>query len=156
MQPSVEAVPSGAKGPEISSLLEKAQDLIIQCDYNLAGRFVDRILQRSPHHSEAKEMLGVVQLETGDLEGARLVGALGTLCVLRVLLIVCTRSDIPIPAASQSVCAEPTTTCCTSIPSPAERRRPANSPTALSCRGRSAYRSTQRKRTRLKCCACGG
>ena len=59
--------------PPIEALLGKAQDLLVQCDFELAGRFVDRVLQRSPHHAEAKEILGVIQLETGDLEGARQV-----------------------------------------------------------------------------------
>ncbi|KAI0316411.1 TPR-like protein [Amylostereum chailletii] len=71
--PSINAIQDEPKSlPDISALLEKAQDLIVQCDYPLAARFVDRVLQRAPHHSDAKEMLGVVQLETGDLDGARL------------------------------------------------------------------------------------
>jgi len=57
--------------PPISSLLEKAQSLIIQCDYDLAQRFVQRVLDREPKNVEAKEMLGVVQLETGDIESAK-------------------------------------------------------------------------------------
>jgi len=57
--------------PTIPSLIEKAQSLIIQCDYNLAARFINRILQRSPHDAEAKEMLGVVQIETGLIEEAK-------------------------------------------------------------------------------------
>ena len=61
-------------GPPISSLLEKAQTLIVQCDYDLAGRFVQRILEREPHNAEAREMLGVVQLETGNLDSAKTVG----------------------------------------------------------------------------------
>lgn len=59
--------------PSISSLLEKAQELIVQCDYELAGRFVQRVLERSPEHAEALEMMGVVQLETGELDAARKV-----------------------------------------------------------------------------------
>ncbi|KAI0033067.1 TPR-like protein [Vararia minispora EC-137] len=57
--------------PPLEALLEKAQDLLVQCDFELAGRFVDRVLQRSPHHAEAKEILGVVQLELGNVEDAR-------------------------------------------------------------------------------------
>lgn len=59
--------------PSVSSLLEKAQELIVQCDYELAGRFVQRVLERSPDHAEALEMMGVVQLETGELDAARKV-----------------------------------------------------------------------------------
>jgi Flp pilus assembly protein TadD len=62
--------------PPIDALLAKAQELLVQCDYKLASKFVDRVLQRSPHHPEAKEMLGVIQLETGDLDSARQVCSL--------------------------------------------------------------------------------
>ncbi|KAH9039695.1 hypothetical protein EDB84DRAFT_1477585 [Lactarius hengduanensis] len=57
--------------PTIEALLEKAQELIVQCDYDLAGRFIDRVLKRAPDNAEAKEMLGVVQLETGLLDAAK-------------------------------------------------------------------------------------
>jgi len=57
--------------PSIESLLQKAQELIVQCDYDLAGKFVERVLQRAPHNVEAKETLGVVQLETGLLDAAK-------------------------------------------------------------------------------------
>ncbi|KAH9935263.1 TPR-like protein [Amylocystis lapponica] len=57
--------------PPISSLLEKAQTLIVQCDYDLARRFVQRVLERQPDHAQGKEMLGVIQLETGDLDAAK-------------------------------------------------------------------------------------
>ena len=65
----------GEKGsePTIEALLEKSQDLIVQCDYNLARRFIDRVLNRTPDNVEAKEMLGVVQLETGLLDAAKQV-----------------------------------------------------------------------------------
>lgn len=59
--------------PSITSLLEKGQTLIVQCDYELAGRFVQRVLEREPHHAQAKEMMGVIQLETGELDAAKLV-----------------------------------------------------------------------------------
>ena len=59
--------------PTVAALLEKAQDLIVQCDYDLAGKFVERVLKRSPHNVEAKEILGVVQLETGLLDSAKQV-----------------------------------------------------------------------------------
>jgi len=59
--------------PTIEALLEKAQELIVQCDYDLAGKFVGRALQRAPDNVEGKEMLGVVQLETGLLDAAKQV-----------------------------------------------------------------------------------
>ena len=57
--------------PSISALLERAQALIVQCDYDLAGRFARRILEREAGHVEAKEILGVSQLETGELFAAK-------------------------------------------------------------------------------------
>ncbi|PPQ69807.1 hypothetical protein CVT25_009744 [Psilocybe cyanescens] len=64
--PSIQAAP-----PSTSSLLEKAQTLIIQCDYDLALRFIRRALEQDPKNVEAKEMLGVSLLETGELEAAK-------------------------------------------------------------------------------------
>ncbi|KAH9994822.1 hypothetical protein BJV77DRAFT_1059819 [Russula vinacea] len=57
--------------PTIEALLEKAQELIVQCDYDLAGKFVERVLKRAPDNVEGKEILGVVQLETGHLDAAK-------------------------------------------------------------------------------------
>ncbi|KAG5643011.1 hypothetical protein DXG03_001749 [Asterophora parasitica] len=57
--------------PTVASLLEKAQSLIIQCDYDLAQRFIRRILEREPSNAEAKEMLGVALLETGEIDAAK-------------------------------------------------------------------------------------
>ena len=59
--------------PAVEALLEKAQELIVQCDYDLAGKFVERALQRAPDNVEGKEILGVVQLETGALDAAKQV-----------------------------------------------------------------------------------
>ncbi|KZV68291.1 TPR-like protein [Peniophora sp. CONT] len=57
--------------PPLESLLEKAGELLVQTDFELCARFLDRILRRAPHHAAAKELLGVLQLETGDLDSAR-------------------------------------------------------------------------------------
>jgi hypothetical protein len=59
--------------PTIEAILEKAQELVVQCDYDLAGKFVERVLQRAPDNVEGKEILGVVQLETGLLDAAKQV-----------------------------------------------------------------------------------
>lgn len=59
--------------PSVEALLEKAQELIVQCDYDLAGKFVERVLKRAPDNVEGKEILGVVQLETGLLDAAKQV-----------------------------------------------------------------------------------
>ncbi|KAI8980175.1 hypothetical protein BD414DRAFT_493864 [Trametes punicea] len=57
--------------PSVPALLEKAQELIVRCDYELAGRFAKRVLEREPGNVEAKGVLGVTQLETGELEAAK-------------------------------------------------------------------------------------
>ncbi|TFK75231.1 TPR-like protein [Pluteus cervinus] len=62
---------ANAKGPSILALLEKAQDLIVQCDYELAEKFVRRVLEQQPSNAQATEMLGVVQLEQGEMDAAK-------------------------------------------------------------------------------------
>ncbi|KAF9066637.1 hypothetical protein BDP27DRAFT_1423668 [Rhodocollybia butyracea] len=65
---------AASPSPSIDSLLQKSQSLIIQCDYTLAARFIHRVLDQkpsNPHLAQAKEMLGVVQLELGDVEDAK-------------------------------------------------------------------------------------
>ncbi|KAG6851109.1 hypothetical protein H0H93_000989 [Arthromyces matolae] len=62
---------SPQNGPSVTSLLEKAQSLIVQCDYELAQRFIRRVLEQEPANAEAKEMLGVALLEMGEIEEAR-------------------------------------------------------------------------------------
>ena len=62
-----------APEPTVAGLLDRAQTLIVQCDYELAERFVKRILEREPNHAAAREMLGVVLLETGELFQAQQV-----------------------------------------------------------------------------------
>lgn len=57
----------------VPALISKAQSIIEQCDYDLANQLLQRILQRSPKNVEAREMLGVVQLETGSVQEARKV-----------------------------------------------------------------------------------
>lgn len=57
--------------PSTASLLEKAQSLIVQCDYELAVRFIRRALEQDPKNAEAKEMLGVSLLELGELDSAK-------------------------------------------------------------------------------------
>ena len=62
---------TNSKSPSVASLLEKAQSLIVQSDYDLAQRFIRRILEQQPDNAEAKEMLGVVLLELGEIGGAK-------------------------------------------------------------------------------------
>jgi len=64
---------SSTTTPSVPALIGKAQSIIEQCDYELANQFIQRILQRSPKNIEAREMLGVVQLELGQVREARKV-----------------------------------------------------------------------------------
>ncbi len=66
-------ISENSQAPSVSALLEKTQALIVQCDYNLANKFVRRVLERDSNNAEAKEMLGVIQLEIGELEAAKQV-----------------------------------------------------------------------------------
>jgi Flp pilus assembly protein TadD len=59
--------------PSIPALLEKARTLIDQCDYELAERFLHRLLEQSPADVAAREMMGIVQLELGEIDAARKV-----------------------------------------------------------------------------------
>lgn len=67
--------PSQSTHPPITSLLAKAQDLVIQCDYPLARKFIERVLSREDgavsEKNQAKEMMGVVLLELGEVEAAK-------------------------------------------------------------------------------------
>lgn len=65
-----------AKTPSIPALLEKAQELIVQCDYELALRFARRILEQQADNVEAREILGVSLLETGKIDAAKEVSCM--------------------------------------------------------------------------------
>ncbi|TRM64859.1 hypothetical protein BD626DRAFT_399757 [Schizophyllum amplum] len=60
-----------APAPTVDALLEKAQTLIVQCDYELARKFIQRVLEQQPDNAVAKEMLGVAHLELGELAPAK-------------------------------------------------------------------------------------
>ena len=62
-----------AAPPQTAALLEKAQALIVQCDYELAARFAKRILESEPDNADAREILGVSLLESDDIDGAKQV-----------------------------------------------------------------------------------
>lgn len=68
---SKSASSTSSTAPSIPSLLEKAEALIEQCDYELSLRFIRRILEREPGNAVAREMMGVALLETGELEEAK-------------------------------------------------------------------------------------
>lgn len=57
--------------PSTASLFEKAQVLVTQCNYELAHKFLVRVLDREPGHVNARELFGEVQLEMGELDAAK-------------------------------------------------------------------------------------
>lgn len=44
-----------------------------EMDLELARRFVDRILELEPQNFEAREMLGIIEVEEGNIPAARTV-----------------------------------------------------------------------------------
>ncbi|KIJ54713.1 hypothetical protein M422DRAFT_240793 [Sphaerobolus stellatus SS14] len=67
-----EASTSPAKAsPSIQSIYEKAQELVVQCNYDLAHKFLLRVLEQDANHTAARELLGEVQLEMGELDAAK-------------------------------------------------------------------------------------
>ena len=106
--------------PAIEALLEKAQELIVQCDYDLAGKFVERVLKRAPDNVVGKEILGVVQLETGLLDAAKQVRFTHPLQESRPAFSPA-MLDLLIIVAAQSRSTISATTRCASIPCPVER-----------------------------------
>jgi hypothetical protein len=65
-----QASTSAPAPPSLDALLDKARQLIIQCEYPLASRFAKRIVDREPAHLEGREILGYALLESGELEQA--------------------------------------------------------------------------------------
>lgn len=114
----------GKEPPSIPSLLEKAQTLIVQCDYDLAQRFALRILEREPSNVDGKEILGVTQLETGDIDSAKQVSSINCTeldLVLQLVLPPQSSVDILNPYSSTSRCTLTTTSFCPSISCSTER-----------------------------------
>lgn len=68
-----------SSAPSIPALYEKAHELVDQCDYELAARFLRRILEQDPSHIHARDLLAVVLLELGELSNAQSVSGC-TLC----------------------------------------------------------------------------
>ena len=75
-----------APAPTVEALLEKAQTLIVQCDYELARKFIQRALEQRPDNAVAKEMLGVSHLELGELDQAKQVRADIFPAITRILI----------------------------------------------------------------------
>ncbi|RSH94992.1 hypothetical protein EHS25_000077 [Saitozyma podzolica] len=68
-KPSTGAGPSSA--PDAASLIDKAHTLLAQSNFELAIKFLARAIQLEPANLEARELLGVAELEGGDPDVGR-------------------------------------------------------------------------------------
>ncbi|AAW44010.1 hypothetical protein CNBF2810 [Cryptococcus deneoformans B-3501A] len=70
---SKQAPPPQSSGQphDAASLIEKAHTLLAQSNFELAIKFLERALEVEPTHAEAKELLGIAELEGGDAERGR-------------------------------------------------------------------------------------
>lgn len=55
----------------MAQLLDKADEYINSCDYDLARKFCRRALDAEQNNTRALETLGFVELQSGDYEQAR-------------------------------------------------------------------------------------
>jgi tetratricopeptide (TPR) repeat protein len=80
-------------GPSAASLIDKAHTLLAQSNFDLAIQFLNRALEIDPENLEARELVGVGELEGGDAEVGREVSGvwclvLGCVCVVFVMFCV--------------------------------------------------------------------
>jgi Flp pilus assembly protein TadD len=73
-------------GPSAASLIDKAHTLLAQSNFDLAIQFLNRALEIDPENLEARELVGVGELEGGDAEAGREVS--GVWCLLRCVCVV--------------------------------------------------------------------
>lgn len=73
---TTKAASTSKPAPSIPALLTKVQELLTQCNYELALKFLQRILTQEPRNHEALGYLGIVQIETGELESAKEVSSI--------------------------------------------------------------------------------
>ncbi|WVO15441.1 hypothetical protein L204_103099 [Cryptococcus depauperatus] len=67
----VDPQPLSAQPHDADSLVDKAHTLIAQSNFELAIKFLERALEVEPTHLEAKELVGIAELEGGDAEQGR-------------------------------------------------------------------------------------
>ncbi|WWD21239.1 hypothetical protein CI109_105723 [Kwoniella shandongensis] len=56
---------------DAASLIDKAHTLLAQSNFELAIKFLERALEVEPSNLEARELLGVAELEGGDVDSGR-------------------------------------------------------------------------------------
>ena len=62
--------PEGAYYPPVA-LLERADELVGACDFALARKFVERVLERRANDPRALELLATIELELGESDAAK-------------------------------------------------------------------------------------
>lgn len=62
---------ASASSYTVADLLAKVQQLVIECNYDLAKQFCDRSLQLEPNNADALEATGAVTMELGDMDQAQ-------------------------------------------------------------------------------------
>ncbi|KAK6906066.1 hypothetical protein I203_100048 [Kwoniella mangroviensis CBS 8507] len=71
-QQAAAAQASSAAGPiDAASLIDKSHTLLAQSNFELAIKFLDRALELEPSNVEARELVGIAELEAGDEERGR-------------------------------------------------------------------------------------
>ena len=114
------AASSSTPQPSVAALLEKAQVLAAQCNYDLARKFATRVLERDSAHVEGRELLGVVELEDGNVEVAREVRQIrpGSSIALKL----CLYADLPQPNTPIGESSKNASAHCIPVPGSAIRR----------------------------------
>jgi Flp pilus assembly protein TadD len=57
--------------PSKEALLSNADALVAQCEYDLALECIHRVLEIDALNVRAREIKGIILIESGDLDGAR-------------------------------------------------------------------------------------
>ncbi|WVQ81488.1 hypothetical protein IAT38_003612 [Cryptococcus sp. DSM 104549] len=68
---AAQASPKTNQPHDAASLIEKAHILLAQSNFELAAKFLERALEVESSNLEARELLGIAELEAGDPEAGR-------------------------------------------------------------------------------------
>ncbi|CAK9779955.1 hypothetical protein CC85DRAFT_287636 [Cutaneotrichosporon oleaginosum] len=70
-KPAKKEKATSATATDVPSLLDKANVLLAQSNFELAIKFLERALELEPANPEARELAGVAELEGGDVDRGR-------------------------------------------------------------------------------------
>ncbi|EKD04798.1 hypothetical protein A1Q2_00909 [Trichosporon asahii var. asahii CBS 8904] len=65
------SAPESSKVTDVPAIIDKAHVLLAQSNFELAIKFLERALSLEPGNLEARELLGVAELEGGDVDNGR-------------------------------------------------------------------------------------